>query len=113
MFNFRLYKILSQPVSKSDLRTSVIAVVKANAYGHGAVAVARALEEAGASMLACADIEEGVQLREAGINVPILVFGALNVSDLNGIVEHGLFLDMATKVIVANETGITEMERDD
>ena len=83
-------RLVSQPVSKSDLRTSVIAVVKANAYGHGAVAVARALEEAGASMLACADIEEGVQLREAGINVPILVFGALNVSDLNGIVEHGL-----------------------
>ena len=49
-------RLVSQPVSKSDLRTSVIAVVKANAYGHGAVAVARALEEAGASMLACADI---------------------------------------------------------
>jgi alanine racemase len=36
----------------------IIAVVKANAYGHGAAAVGRALEQAGAAMLACADIEE-------------------------------------------------------
>ena len=41
----------------------IIAVVKANAYGHGARHVALALEQAGASMLACADIEEGVALR--------------------------------------------------
>ena len=60
----------------------IIAVVKANAYGHGAPEVARALEQAGAAMLACADIEEGVVLREAGVRVPILVFGALSVSDL-------------------------------
>lgn len=68
----------------------VIAVVKANAYGHGAVAVARALEEAGATTLACADIEEGVQLREAGVRIPVLVFGALSISDLNGVFEYGL-----------------------
>ena len=68
----------------------VIAVVKANAYGHGAVAVATALEQAGATMLACADIEEGVQLREAGVRIPILVFGALSISDLNGVFEYRL-----------------------
>jgi alanine racemase len=44
-------------------RARVIAVVKANAYGHGAPQVALALEDAGAAMLACADIEEGVVLR--------------------------------------------------
>ena len=69
---------------------AVIAVVKANAYGHGAAAVARALEGAGAEMLACADIEEGVQLRSAGVRTPILVFGALGVSDLDGVFEHAL-----------------------
>ena len=68
----------------------VIAVVKANAYGHGLVPVARALETAGATMVACADIEEGVQLREGGIRVPILVFGALSISDLNGVFEYNL-----------------------
>ena len=71
-------------------RPEVIAVVKANGYGHGAVPVARALEAAGARMLACADIEEGTELRRAGVRVPILVFGALSVSDLDGVFTHGL-----------------------
>src|SRR5206468_7589860 len=57
----------------------VIAVVKANAYGHGAAQVARALEDAGADLLACADIEEGAGLRAAGVRAEILVFGALSV----------------------------------
>jgi alanine racemase len=52
-----------------------IAVVKANAYGHGAIPVARALVEAGAPMLGVALVEEGVELRETGISVPILVIG--------------------------------------
>ena len=50
----------------------VIAVVKANAYGHGAERVALALEAAGADLLACADIEEAVVLRRAGVRAPIV-----------------------------------------
>jgi alanine racemase len=69
---------------------AVMAVVKANAYGHGAARVGLALEAAGASMLACADIEEGVELRRAGVTVPVLIFGALSVSDLDGVFDHGL-----------------------
>jgi alanine racemase len=68
----------------------VIAVVKANAYGHGAIRVARALEEAGASWLAVADIEEGIELRESGTRARILIFGALSVSDLAGVFEYDL-----------------------
>ncbi|RPJ72862.1 MAG: alanine racemase [Acidobacteria bacterium] len=68
----------------------IIAVVKANAYGHGAGEVGRALEAAGARMLACADIEEGIALRAAGGVGPILVFGALSVSDLEGLFEYDL-----------------------
>ncbi len=68
----------------------LIAVVKANAYGHGLVPVARALEECGVTMLACADIEEGVKLREAGVQLSILVFGALSISDLKGVFEFDL-----------------------
>jgi alanine racemase len=68
----------------------IIAVVKANAYGHGARHVALALEQAGAATLACADIEEGVVLRQAGVNGRILVFGALSVSDLEGLFEYDL-----------------------
>jgi alanine racemase len=68
----------------------IIAVVKANAYGHGAVRVAHALEEAGATWLAVADIEEGIELRDAGITARILVFGALSVSELEGVFTHDL-----------------------
>ena len=68
----------------------IIGVVKANAYGHGAVRVARALEEAGATWLAVADIEEGIELREEGVRARILVFGALSVSDLAGLFEYDL-----------------------
>ena len=74
----------------------IIAVVKANAYGHGAPRVAAALEEAGAAMLACADIEEAIVLRESGIRAPILVFGALSVSDLDGIFRYGLTPTIST-----------------
>jgi alanine racemase len=71
-------------------------VVKANAYGHGAAQVALALEEAGAAMLACADIEEGIVLRDAGVRAPILVFGALSVSDLDGVFTHKLTPTIST-----------------
>ena len=74
----------------------IIAVLKANAYGHGAAPVALALEAAGASMLACADIEEAIVLRDAGVRVPILVFGALSVSDLDGVFEYSLSPTIST-----------------
>ena len=74
----------------------IIAVVKANAYGHGAAPVGLALEQAGATMLACADIEEGVALRRAGVRVPVLVFGALSVSDLDGVFEFALTPTIST-----------------
>jgi alanine racemase len=75
---------------------AVIAVVKANAYGHGAAEVALALEAAGASMFACADLEEGVALRDAGVKRPILVFGALSVSDLSHLFTHTLTPTVST-----------------
>src|SRR4029434_7123867 len=79
-----------------DRTPGVIAVVKANAYGHGAGQVALALEEAGADVLACADIEEGHALREAGVRAEILVFGALSVSDLDGLFDCQLTPTIST-----------------
>lgn len=67
--NFLLAKKLAGSVAP------LIGVVKANAYGHGAVPVARVLEAAGAAALGVACPEEGVELREAGLKVPILLFG--------------------------------------
>jgi alanine racemase len=80
----------------SALAPRIIAVVKANAYGHGASEVGLALERAGATMLACADIEEGIVLRKAGVRIPVLVFGALGISDLHGVFEHDLTPTIST-----------------
>jgi alanine racemase len=80
----------------------VIAVVKANAYGHGASEVGLALERAGAAMLACADIEEGIVLRRAGVRTPILVFGALGISDLDGVFEYDLTPTISTPAAAQN-----------
>ena len=52
---------------------AVLAVVKADGYGHGAVPVGRAALGAGASALGVALVEEGVELRDAGIDAPVLV----------------------------------------
>ena len=86
--------------TQADRRTApppgVIAVVKANAYGHGAAQVALALEDAGADLVACADIEEGAALRAAGVRGDILVFGALSVSDLDGVFECNLVPTIST-----------------
>ena len=54
---------------------AVWAVLKADGYGHGAKAVARTLERAGANGICVALLEEGIELREAGIQVPILIMG--------------------------------------
>jgi alanine racemase len=74
----------------------IISVVKANAYGHGAPAVARALQDAGARILACADIEEAVVLRDASVTAEILVFGALSVSDVAGVFDYNLTPTIST-----------------
>jgi alanine racemase len=68
----------------------VAAVVKANAYGHGAPEVARAAVEAGAAVLAVASAEEGIELREAGLDAPILIIGASLPSDAKAILAYDL-----------------------
>jgi alanine racemase len=92
--NYR--QILSRLADERPPAPRVIAVVKANAYGHGASQVALALEDAGADLLACADIEEGASLREAGVRAEILVFGALSVSDLDGLFDCDLTPTIST-----------------
>lgn len=59
-------------------RTALMAVVKADAYGHGAVNVVPTLLKAGCNSLAVATVTEGIELRKAGITAPILILGATN-----------------------------------
>ncbi|MEX2622781.1 MAG: alanine racemase [Acidimicrobiia bacterium] len=70
--------------------SAVCAVVKADAYAHGDVPVAEAAIEAGASWLAVALLEEGIRLREAGIEAPILVLSEPNQVDAGEVVHWGL-----------------------
>jgi alanine racemase len=92
--NYR--QIVDHVDREAERRPRIIAVIKANAYGHGSAQIARALEDAGADLLACADIEEGAVLRAAGVRAEILVFGALSVSDLDGLFDCRLTPTIST-----------------
>jgi len=68
----------------------VLAVVKADAYGHGAAGVARALERDGVESLGVALPEEGIELRRAGVSAPILVLGGFTPAQAEAILQHRL-----------------------
>jgi alanine racemase len=70
--------------------TKFMAVTKANAYGHGSVAVSRASIEAGADYLAVANLREALELREAGVVSPILILTESPTSVMDEIVNHQL-----------------------
>jgi len=70
--------------------TQIIAVVKANAYGHGAIEVSETLLENGVTMLGVGVIEEGIVLREAGIKAPILICGITMNDQLKPLVMYNL-----------------------
>ncbi|MEW6517523.1 MAG: alanine racemase [candidate division FCPU426 bacterium] len=70
--------------------TRILAVVKANAYGHGAVACSRVLAAAGVDQLGVATVEEGRELREAGIRKPLVVFGLVQPQEAAEVARLGL-----------------------
>jgi len=72
--------------------TRVMAVVKANAYGHGAVEISKQAVKSGAYALGVALVEEGIELRKAGINVPVYVLGESPAGVIEEAVEHNLIL---------------------
>ncbi|MCS7091343.1 MAG: alanine racemase [Verrucomicrobiota bacterium] len=69
---------------------TLLAVVKDDAYGHGAVPVARLAIAAGVRFLAVATLEEGIRLREAGLRVPILLLGEREPAEFPWAVRHDL-----------------------
>ena len=77
-------------------RVKVIAVVKADAYGHGALQVSQAALDAGAEMLAVHRAIEGVELRKAGVQVPILVMGYTAPDGAELIAAHRLTASLMT-----------------
>lgn len=76
--------------SRLKPETKYLAVVKANAYGHGMEAVANCALESGAAYLGVAFAEEGVRLRSAGITAPILLMGATEEDHMDEVIRHNL-----------------------
>jgi alanine racemase len=71
--------------------TQLLAVVKADAYGHGSIEVSRAVVRAGATWLGVATLPEGQELRRAGITVPILILGGITTPDeVQSLIEYQL-----------------------
>ena len=77
--------------------SQVMAVVKANGYGHGAVAIAKASLEAGATHLGVACADEGVQLRRAGVAAPIVILGYLPPWEATAVVRNNLTPSVTTQ----------------
>lgn len=62
--------------------------MKANAYGHGAVPVAKELEQLGADYLAVACLDEALELRDAGVKAPIIILGYTPVEYTQDLIDH-------------------------
>lgn len=70
--------------------------VKANAYGHGLIAMAQAAENLGVDYLAVSCLQEGAQIRQAGVRLPILVMGAIHEDQVRSLIEHDLEVTVAS-----------------
>lgn len=79
-------------MQKVGTKTDVMAVIKADAYGHGAVPVAQALAQIGIHAFAVATAEEALELRAAGITVPILILGYVFPEDFSRLLESDITL---------------------
>ncbi|MDD6058879.1 MAG: alanine racemase [Ruminococcus sp.] len=87
--------------------SSIMAVVKADAYGHGAVEVSRALQESGITDFAVSNVFEAIELREAGIKGQILILGYTPIEDLELLSQYDITQaiissDYADDLIVSN-----------
>lgn len=87
----------------------IMGIVKANAYGHGAVKVAKALVEYGAGMLGVAAIDEAVELRENGIDAPILILGQIFCQDYAAAIENDV---TCTVVDIVTAQGISQKAKE-
>ena len=88
--NTRAFKNLLKP------RQKLCCVVKADAYGHGAVPCAKVMQSAGADMFAVATVLEGVALREGGIMAPILVLSQPPETAIDVLLDHALMPSVYT-----------------
>lgn len=100
---FKLKKSIAKNVE-------MLAVVKANAYGHGAVEIAKTLEHAGCIFFGVALCEEGIELREAGVKSAVIILGGIYLNQIRDIIEYDLtpvIFDIGTARIIDSLAGKT------
>ncbi len=85
-----------QAIRKQVGARQIMGVVKANAYGHGLVRVARELLRDGCDQLGVAFLQEGIVLRQAGIKAPILVLGGIIGNQIQRFIDHDLMITAAS-----------------
>lgn len=78
----------------------LLACVKANAYGHGAVRVAREMERLGADYLSVAFLDEAIELRQSGVHLPILVLGYTSPEGVKAALEYDITLCLFTEEVL-------------
>lgn len=76
--------------SRVHPQAQILAVVKDNAYGHGAVTIARELERLGVDLLGIAIADEGIELRDGGVRRPILILSGIYEEEIDRVVEYDL-----------------------
>ena len=86
--------------------TKILAIVKADAYGHGAVKVSQALEQNGIDMLGVAFPGEGIELRKNNINIPILILNPVISEQIEDVIKYSLRVTV-NSLDIANEISIT------
>ena len=91
--------------------TSIMAVVKCNAYGHGTVGIAQVLAAAGVDRFAVVKTAEGVALRDNGIDGEILNFGAFSAADAETIVRHGITQAVFSEAVTRLEAAASNAKK--
>lgn len=103
-----IQKNIKAVIEKFGKDITVMGIVKANAYGHGAVEVAKTLVEAGAGALGVAAIDEAVELRENGVTAPILILGQIFRQDYQAAIENDItctVIDIVTAIGLSKKAG--------
>ena len=83
-------------------RVKIMVTVKADAYGHGLIPVAKRLSCCGADYLGVASIDEGIKLRNAGLKLPILVLGVVLKKDIEPLFKYNLTATVCTRELAAS-----------
>ncbi|MFP4697927.1 MAG: alanine racemase [Eubacteriales bacterium] len=95
---------LKEIVRIKDANAEVMALIKADGYGHGAIPISRTLVENGVDRLGVAVIEEGIALRKSGVDIPILVLGYTPEHQIEQLINYNL-TQAVFKINMVNEIG--------